>query len=332
MIFVAGLIPALLHAQNVKITPLGSHDGEFCQNDRAMLFEDPTGVRILYDAGQTVAGATDPRLGDVHVILLSHAHNDHIGGTKAAGLNAGTCNKPQTVSAAPNSNTAEIAAAKNSAIMTSRLMTTFLNRKIQNIRGTATLECSAVGALRATTVPTSSPCLAGRPAGGTWIFKVSSSTNGVEITPVRADHDNSVPRNLITDSGKAILDNDGLTAYVGDAIGFVVAFTNGLKIYLSGDTGLMTDMNTIINGFYRVKLAVMNMSTPDKAAFAVNELIQPNAVIPSHSNEAATADGQVKLGTRTKRFIDLVKGRPVHVPLSGKTMEFDDQAKCVRGC
>ena len=120
MMFVAILSPALLLAQNVKITPLGSHEGEFCQNDRAMLFEDPTGVRILYDAGQTVAGATDPRLGDVHVILLSHAHNDHIGGTKAAGLNAGTCNKPQTVSATPNSNTAEIAAAKNSVIMTSR--------------------------------------------------------------------------------------------------------------------------------------------------------------------------------------------------------------------
>lgn len=321
----------MIWGQTVKITPLGSHAGEFCQNDRALLFEDPTGVRVLYDPGQTVAGAADPRLGDVHVILLSHAHGDHIGATKAAGVNAGTCNKPQTVSAAPNSNTAEIAAVKNSAIMTSRPMTTFLNRKIQNIRGTATLECPAVGVLRATTVPTSSPCLAGRPPGGTWIFKISSATNGVEITPVRADHDNSVPRNLITDSGKAILDNEGLTAYVGDAIGFVVTFTNGLKIYLSGDTGLMSDMNTIINGFYRVKLAVMNMSTPDKAAFAV-ELIQPNAVIPSHSNEAATAGGQVKLGTRTRHFIDLLKGRPVHVPLSGKTMEFDENAKCVTGC
>src|SRR4029079_9398966 len=35
-------------AQNVKITPLGSHDGELCANDRATLFEDPTGVRLLY--------------------------------------------------------------------------------------------------------------------------------------------------------------------------------------------------------------------------------------------------------------------------------------------
>ena len=42
-------------AQTVKITPLGSHAGEYCATDRAMLFEDPTGVRILYDAGASVA-------------------------------------------------------------------------------------------------------------------------------------------------------------------------------------------------------------------------------------------------------------------------------------
>jgi L-ascorbate metabolism protein UlaG (beta-lactamase superfamily) len=323
---------SLAWAQAVKVTPLGSHAGEFCRNDRALLFEDPTGVKILYDAGRTVAGATDSRLGDVHVILLSHAHGDHIGDTKAAGLNTGTCNKPQTVSAKPNSNTAEIAAAKHSAVMTSRPMTAFLNKKIQNIRGAATPECPAVGVPRATTVPTSSPCLAGRPTGAIWIFKFSVANNGVEITPVRADHDNSVGRSLITDPEKANLDNEGLTAYVGDAIGYVVAFTNGLKVYLSGDTALMSDMNTIINGFYKAKLVVMNMSTPEKAAFAVNQLIQPNAVIPSHANEAATTEGKVNPGTRTMQFIDLVKGRPVHVPLSGKTMEFDENAKCIAGC
>ena len=38
-------------AQNVKITPLGSHTGEPCNRDRATVFEDPTGVRILRRAG-----------------------------------------------------------------------------------------------------------------------------------------------------------------------------------------------------------------------------------------------------------------------------------------
>ena len=50
-------------AQNVKITPLGSHAGELCARDRATIFEDPTGVRILYDAGHSVTGGDDPRLG-----------------------------------------------------------------------------------------------------------------------------------------------------------------------------------------------------------------------------------------------------------------------------
>ncbi len=33
----------------VKVTPLGSHAGELCARDRALLFEDPGGARILYD-------------------------------------------------------------------------------------------------------------------------------------------------------------------------------------------------------------------------------------------------------------------------------------------
>src|SRR5687768_10490326 len=65
--------------QNVKITPIGSHAGELCANDRATIFEDPTGVRILYDVGHTVTGPDDSRLGDIHVVLLTHVHGDHIG-------------------------------------------------------------------------------------------------------------------------------------------------------------------------------------------------------------------------------------------------------------
>src|SRR5260221_375794 len=75
--------PAL--AQNVKITPIGSHPGELCANDRAIIFEDPTGVRFLYDTGPTVTGGNDPRLGTIHVVLLTHMHGDHVGDLKLNG-------------------------------------------------------------------------------------------------------------------------------------------------------------------------------------------------------------------------------------------------------
>ena len=153
-------------AQTVKVTPLGSHTGELCQNDRALLFEDPTGVRILYDVGTAVAGGGDPRLGEVHVVLLSHAHGDHIGDQKAAGINAGTCGRPETVSAAPNSNTVEIAAAKNAALIVSNTHVGFLAPKIQSIRGAPTPNCPADGLSREMTVPRSAPCVGNLQLGG----------------------------------------------------------------------------------------------------------------------------------------------------------------------
>jgi L-ascorbate metabolism protein UlaG (beta-lactamase superfamily) len=323
-------------AQPVKITPLGSHAGELCANDRALLFEDPTGVRILYDVGRTVAG-NDPRLGDVHVVLLSHAHGDHIGDLKPPGPNAGTCDQPQTVSAAPHSVTAEIAAAKNSAVIVSNDMGAFLARKIQNIRGgTETPTCPAVGLGREATVPRSAPCVGNLQLGGKRTVKDFGHDAGVVIALVMADHSNNVPRSLLADAARTGLAPDGLSGYVGHANGYVVTFTNGLRVYLSGDTAVMGDMKTIIGGFYRANLAVMNMGAfamqSEEAAFAVNELIQPSAVIPSHVNEGATKGGQVIAGTKTKQFIDLVKARPVHLPLSGRTMQFDGNAKCLAGC
>src|SRR4029079_14921715 len=85
------------------------------------------------------------RLGAIHVVLLSHAHSDHIGDRKIAALNAGSCATPETVSALPNSTTAEIAAAKNSSLITIRNMASFLGRKIQNIRGKPTGNCAESG-------------------------------------------------------------------------------------------------------------------------------------------------------------------------------------------
>ena len=81
--------------QTVKVTPLGSHDGEFCPLDRALVFEDPDGTRILYDAGRTVRGPNDPRLGKIDAVLVSHVHGDHLGDLIQPSANAGECAKPQ---------------------------------------------------------------------------------------------------------------------------------------------------------------------------------------------------------------------------------------------
>ena len=82
--------PAL--AQNVKVTPLGGQEGEFCPLDRALVFEDPSGTRVLYDPGRTVAGADDPRLGKIDVVLVSHMHGDHVGNAHNKAPNSGALN------------------------------------------------------------------------------------------------------------------------------------------------------------------------------------------------------------------------------------------------
>src|SRR5881296_838559 len=102
----------------VKITPLGSHDGEFCARDRAMVFEDSDGTRILYDAGRTVRGPADPRLGKIDAVLLSHVHGDHLGDLIQPSANAGACPKPDfSVNVAPNSNTVNISLGKQAPMI-----------------------------------------------------------------------------------------------------------------------------------------------------------------------------------------------------------------------
>jgi hypothetical protein len=69
----------------VKITSLGSHDGELCGRDRAMVFEDPDGTRILYDAGFTVRGPNDPRLGKIDAPAVPRPRGSSGTGASAIG-------------------------------------------------------------------------------------------------------------------------------------------------------------------------------------------------------------------------------------------------------
>src|SRR3954471_12690436 len=157
--------PAL--AQSVKITPIGSHPGELCANDRAIIFEDPTGVRMLYDPAHNVTSGDDPRLGTIHLVLLSHMHGDHVGDLKLKAPGAGTCANSERVPA-PNSTTAEVAAAKNAALVMTRAIGGFCGTLFQRIGGRKPIGfCPQTDG--ATTVPVETVCSSQTDMGGVFI-------------------------------------------------------------------------------------------------------------------------------------------------------------------
>ena len=299
-------------AQAVKVTPLGSHDGEFCGFDRAMIFEDPNGTRVLYDAGRTVAGAGDPRLGKIDIVLVSHMHGDHVGDRHIAKVNSGECGKPEfSEVAVPNTNSVNIALEKKAVIVTGSEMPKFFAGKLKALGGD----------------PKSSQLVR---------FGASKKIGGVTITTVPAVHSNGIAGAMVGGELGHMLDASGLTAYAGPPTGYVLTFSNGLVAYLSGDTGITAEQETVVHEHYRAKLAVMNIGDtfttgPKEAAYVINELVRPTSAIASHANEVATKDGKVIDGTRTQLFMkeSIV---PVYLPLSGRSMEFDKSGNCVAGC
>lgn len=299
-------------AANVKITPLGSHDGEFCRMDRALILEDPDGTRLLYDAGKTVAGAEDPRLGKIDVVLVSHMHGDHVGDNHIPRVNTGECGKPDTsVAAGGGGVSTAIALVKKAVIITGSEMPRYFASKLK--------------------------ALGGNPEAAQLVrFGGSRKVGGVTITTVPAVHSNGISGELVGGELGRMLDESGLTAYAGPPTGYVLTFSNGLVTYLSGDTGITAEQDTVVRQHYHAKLVVMNIGDtfttgPTEAAFVINTLVKPVAVIASHANEAATKEGKVIAGTRTATFIKATHV-PVYVPRSGRTLEFNAKAKCVSGC
>jgi L-ascorbate metabolism protein UlaG (beta-lactamase superfamily) len=298
--------------QSVRVTPLGSHDGEFCRYDRALLFEDPDGTRILYDAGRTVRGADDPRLGRIDAVLLSHVHGDHLGDRHQAEANAGSCEQPEfTVDATPESSSVRIVVARKAQFLVGGEMASFFSKKVAAAGG----DPQQVKLVR---------------------FGAQRSVGGVSIASVPAVHSNGLNPAFLDKEHAAALKANGLTAYVGPPGGYVLTFSNGLVVYLSGDTGITAEQELVVNRFYKANMAVINIggtftTGPLEAAYVMNEMVRPKSVIASHANEKATENGKLLAGTRTATFMQAVDA-PVYLPLSGVTMEFDGKGQCVAGC
>ena len=100
--------------------------------------------------------------------------------------------------------------------------------------------------------------------------------DGIKITMTEAFHS----------AGAQLTGFEGTNRFVGEAVGYIMEFENGLKIYHSGDTSLMGDMKSIIGDFYKPDIAILPIGGvftmgPDEAAFAC-KLIRPKIVIPEH--------------------------------------------------
>ena len=94
----------------------------------------------------------------------------------------------------------------------------------------------------------------------------------IKVTMVHADH------------SCGIQDGDQFL-YGGEAVGFVIEFENGLKIYHAGDTNVFGDMK-IIRDLYAPQIAMIPIGdhytmSPREAAYACN-LLQAQTVIPMH--------------------------------------------------
>ena len=300
-------------ASEVKVTPLGAHDGEFCHLDRAMIFEDPDGTRVLYDPSRTVAGADDARLGDIDAVLVSHMHGAHVGDKHTAEVGAGgECAKPSfPTNSLPHTNVANIAMAKNAKIITGSEMPKFFANKLK--------------------------ALGGDPKNSQLVrFGGSKMIGGIKITTVPAVHSNGISGAMIGGELGDMLDAAGVNAYAGPPTGYVLTFSNGLVTYLSGDTGVTAEQDTVVRQLYNAKLAVINIGDtfttgPAEAAWVVNTLVQPASVIASHANQPSTKGGKVIDGSRIDQFMKAAT-MPVHVPLSGNTMAFNNEGTCVSGC
>ena len=146
---------------------------------------------------------------------------------------------------------------------------------------------------------------------------------------------NNLPPALLSEAQRPALSADGAGLDFGPPTGFVIKFTNGLTAYLSGDTGIHSEMKTIVNDYHKANLAVLNLGPNSgiamSGAYAMNELVRPASVILTHPNEPVTEGGKLRPASRAAALVKQLKAT-AHLAISGRTMEFDGKGKCVAGC
>jgi L-ascorbate metabolism protein UlaG (beta-lactamase superfamily) len=136
---------------------------------------------------------------------------------------------------------------------------------------------------------------------------------GIKVSAVRAEHSSIyVWRNPAS--------NKDETHPGGEPVGWIIELENGFRIYHAGDTAAFGDMR-LIGDRFKPDLALVPIGghftmDPAEAAWAVKELIRPQAVIPMHYGTNPLARGTANefvaaMGSSPIRVIIAVPGQPI---------------------
>lgn len=103
----------------------------------------------------------------------------------------------------------------------------------------------------------------------------------------------------------------------GNAVGYVIEFESGFKVYHMGDTAVFGDM-ALVEKFFKPDLALVPIGghfgmDPEHAAYAVRELVHPKQVIPIHYGtfpllNRTPAEFKAALGNAPVKMLDVKPG------------------------
>ncbi len=137
---------------------------------------------------------------------------------------------------------------------------------------------------------------------------------GIRVTMTRADH------------SCGISDGDQ-TIYGGEAVGYVITFESGLKVYAAGDTNVFSDM-AIIGDLYQPDVALLPIGDfytmgPREAAYAMRLLGAP-AVVPAHyatfpaltGSPSALREALNSFGLSSVEVLEIKPGQTVGAPVA----------------
>lgn len=134
----------------------------------------------------------------------------------------------------------------------------------------------------------------------------------IKVHMVPAEHSSSLDLTSIKPDATGPRFVDG-----GVAIGYVIEFENGYKIYHTGDTDAFGDM-ALIGKYYKPDLALVCIGGhftmgPERAAFALKEFIRPKVAVPMHYGtfpaiNRSPAELRAALGNAPIKVVELKPG------------------------